>query len=557
MASAELLKQIRAGKGLKKVQTNGRSTPVIEGKKGGGGGGGPPIGIRGGGPPQLSGLFAGSMPKLKPAGSSSRKLKISPQIKSRSLIRESWTAKPPPQLGKPPTIPGHNVPMQMLPAPKPLTWQPPAPTPSKQSPQPPVRPLVQPPNRPAVQPPCLPVQPPSRPLPLLQPPPPTLPMRTLPHLPNRDVPIPLQYSTLEHQPTESPSKPGLPSCTIPPPRPSTNPPPPGRPPPPLRTATPSQTMTPQSDGELPVPSLSIPLRPVPPIQTRNTGAPTCYDDFTHKFFQPYPANVIVRSKSESLQSNNLDPSLSSHYLTDPLTHNLYMQLIPMLELYLKAMISRSPACLCETLGGSSVSGCQYHYGGVRPNKNIWDISEIQPYITGVLNPHWLQYKHVRYHSHCCVTHARSHPDMLHATIPLHILTQKLIRADIRDLCDVHNLSVTKSINLEILKERLANVECHNHVTIFVPLEKPTILLLSQSHHESFALQEEQVHFPPQPLAPDIKNQIIEDFCKELSPEKIVENGCAVCGSLTLQQSLSPVTDFDIDFFSLCISQDKV
>jgi hypothetical protein len=77
MASSELLKQIQAGKGLKKVQTNDRSTPAIEGKKGGGGpglgggggGGGPPVGIGVGGPPQLGGLFAGGMPKLKPAGS--------------------------------------------------------------------------------------------------------------------------------------------------------------------------------------------------------------------------------------------------------------------------------------------------------------------------------------------------------------------------------------------------------------------------------------------------------------------------------------------------------
>ena len=87
MASAELLKQIQAGKGLKKVQTNDRSTPIIEDKKGGGsgggpssgggGGGGPPVGIGGGGPPQLGGLFAGGMPKLKPAGSGSCKSSLS------------------------------------------------------------------------------------------------------------------------------------------------------------------------------------------------------------------------------------------------------------------------------------------------------------------------------------------------------------------------------------------------------------------------------------------------------------------------------------------------
>lgn len=78
MASSELLKQIQAGRNLKKAQTNDRSAPAVDGKKGGGGGGGPalggggggpPVAIGGGGPPQLGGLFAGGIPKLKPAGS--------------------------------------------------------------------------------------------------------------------------------------------------------------------------------------------------------------------------------------------------------------------------------------------------------------------------------------------------------------------------------------------------------------------------------------------------------------------------------------------------------
>ena len=81
MASSELLAQIQAGKKLKKATTHDRSAPILEGPKGGGSGGGRagmgapaiPVGAStsaGAGPPHLAGLFAGGMPKLKPAGQS-------------------------------------------------------------------------------------------------------------------------------------------------------------------------------------------------------------------------------------------------------------------------------------------------------------------------------------------------------------------------------------------------------------------------------------------------------------------------------------------------------
>ena len=79
MASSELLKQIQAGKKLKKTETSDRSAPIVtadvpKGRAGGGGSLGSPMSTpslpSGGGPPQLGGLFAGGMPKLKPAGQS-------------------------------------------------------------------------------------------------------------------------------------------------------------------------------------------------------------------------------------------------------------------------------------------------------------------------------------------------------------------------------------------------------------------------------------------------------------------------------------------------------
>jgi WH2 motif len=76
MASSELLKQIQAGKRLKKAETHDRSAPAIAADSkpssfGPAGGSSPakPMAATAG-PPQLGGLFAGGMPKLKPAGQS-------------------------------------------------------------------------------------------------------------------------------------------------------------------------------------------------------------------------------------------------------------------------------------------------------------------------------------------------------------------------------------------------------------------------------------------------------------------------------------------------------
>jgi hypothetical protein len=91
-------------------------------------------------------------------------------------------------------------------------------------------------------------------------------------------------------------------------------------------------------------------------------------DVAHDISQPHPDGVV---RSKSIQSSNPDPSLSSHYSTDPLTHDPYAQPPPMPESYLDhyraGFDPENHQPQARPLSTASMTNA---YGGITPGKSL-------------------------------------------------------------------------------------------------------------------------------------------------------------------------------------------
>ena len=61
-------------------------------------------------------------------------------------------------------------------------------------------------------------------------------------------------------------------------------------------------------------------------------------------------------------------------------------------------------------------------------------------------------------------------------------------------------------------------------------------------------------FPPLPPSKKLQHTIISNFCKDTSPNKFIESGCAICGKLTPLTELNKLSDLNLDLNILIQSE---
>ncbi|KZV59501.1 hypothetical protein PENSPDRAFT_595331, partial [Peniophora sp. CONT] len=113
----------------------------------------------------------------------------------------------------------------------------------------------------------------------------------------------------------------------------------------------------------------------------------------------------------------------------------------------------------------------------------------------------------------------------------------------------HDVFVNPKSNIRNLREQFKKHEreqrpcCRGVTSIFKPCGKRP-----QQEDEQIRDSQEQPAFPPKPPSESLKRRIISDFCEEMSPDNVIEEGCAVCGCLHLSKDMVGLTEdlFDWD-----------
>jgi len=132
-----------------------------------------------------------------------------------------------------------------------------------------------------------------------------------------------------------------------------------------------------------------------------------------------------------------------------------------------------------------------------------------------------------------------------ATLPLNRLLGLLPNAQAQKVARIHGLKVTARSSSTALSTMAAShdcLQCTTHVSVFS--KEASKAEVSNARLHKYREKKRQAEapisedFPPSPLDKTLRDTIVTDACKKMSPDSFEEGGCAVCGKLKPLRELS-------------------
>jgi len=195
------------------------------------------------------------------------------------------------------------------------------------------------------------------------------------------------------------------------------------------------------------------------------------------------------------------------------------------------------------------------------NKSVtWTFSEIRQYAT---NYHDFEDGHKFKFMSNVYDDISVGENCVKTQIPIQKLS-RLSRLNLIQICKVHKIQANQRTSMSEVLECIANhkpcdICLHGYVIFMAYKEKKTNTELVRTYcaKKKFVQNRNAYEFPPQPTPHDQMEKIVNSFCLSMQPDSILEEGCAVCGSLCIKRDMKKIAAAEFDRDLLCAKMSGV
>ena len=231
--------------------------------------------------------------------------------------------------------------------------------------------------------------------------------------------------------------------------------------------------------------------------------------------------------------------------------------------------------------GLMTSGVTPSVGGGR--SPTFKYQDLLPYVDSsgkIINPSYGMKFVIHNHHNVVEALYKDRVDHVYGKVPLDKLVTGLIMKDVKAVAKIHNVFVPARIGISNVADLFRGhscTRCETHTSVFVShaiksgservrnwysginddrkkeviKQKPKKKVSTESQKQQRVKRvkenrERAPDFPPLPPSKGLQETVIQNWCKDTSPNMFTEAGCAVCGQLTPACKLSKLSDAECD-----------